>query len=121
MNAQLDWLTADRFADLRRSIIDVPRAANADPSTSHLAAERIKASGALGEQQQRVLECAQAHPGCTSAELADFEARADRGDYAYLRTMFGRRLPEVALLHIRRGDARVCRKTGAKCVTWWPR
>lgn len=101
-----------------RPLVDVPRAANTDPKTSHLAAERIKATGALGEQQRRVLELVRKFPGLTSAELA---AHIDAVNWKEHRPMIARRLPELAGVHIDRRDARVCKVTGSKCVTWWPR
>lgn len=126
MNAQLDLLaqpslsishtrnsTAKSFA-----LVDVPRAANTDPSTSHIAAARIKQSGALGEQQQRVLALVKKFPGLTSAELA---VHIDAVKWRDHRPMIARRLPELAGVHIQRGEARECRVTKAKCVTWWPR
>lgn len=100
-------------------LVDVPRAANADPDTSHLAAARIKASGALGEQQRRVLEMVCKFPGCTSAELA---AHIDATNWQSHRAMTGRRLPELERGgFVRKGEARVCRVCKAKCVTWWPK
>lgn len=104
-----------------RPLIDVPRAANADPHTSHLAAERIKASGALNEQQHLVLAYVKRFPGMTSAELAEQRAKEIGGTWREHRPMFGRRLGELAVFHIRKGEARVCRVCKAKCVTWWPK
>lgn len=101
-----------------RPLVDVPRAANADPDTSHLAAARIKASGALGEQQQRVLDLVKRFPGMTSAELA---AHIDATNWQSHRAMTGRRLPELERGgFVRKGEARVCRVCKAKCVTWEP-
>lgn len=134
MSAQLDLLATASATEIgtrwepkrsqpfpSRSLVDVPRAANADPETSHLAADRIKATGALGDQQRRVLDLVNRFPGCTSAELANAVSVATGDAYAKLRTQFARRLPELAGVHIRRGDARVCKVTGSKCVTWWPK
>lgn len=101
-------------------LVDVPRAANADPETSHLAAEQIKASGALGKQQQRVLDAVRCYPGRTSAELASLIAAERKDDYSTWRTRTGRRLPELRGVHIRMGESRVCQATKRECVTWWP-
>lgn len=62
-------------------LVDVPRAANADPETSHIAADRIKASGALGKQQQIVLDAVKRYAGATSAELAHFIAKDRSEEY----------------------------------------
>lgn len=104
----------------RMALIDVPRAANADPETSHLAAARIRDSGALGRQQRIVLDAVKRWPGSTSAELADHITNCQDGFYADWRSRTGRRLPELAKVHIRKGEPKVCRKTGVPCVTWWP-
>lgn len=101
-------------------LVDVPRAANADPETSHLAAERIAKSGALGEQQRHALDLVRAHPGLTSAELADVASNRGDGHYARMRSQLGRRLADLKGVHARQGEARICRMTQAKCVTWWP-
>lgn len=102
---------------------DTPRARNSDPETSHLAAERIKATGLLGVQQAVVLELVRRHPGHTSAELAMHYA-TDAGEPAsnwrIHRPMIARRLPELAGPHIRRGKPRECRINGTPAGTWYP-
>jgi len=92
--------------------VDTPRARNADPSTSHLAAERIKKSGALGHQQAAVLAAVRQFPGMTSVELAHL-AKMDR--YAV-----SRRTAELAGVKIRRGPPRACSVKGSQMVTWFP-
>lgn len=104
----------------RMGLVDVPRAAAADPETSHLAAAAIKASGVLGEQQCHALDLVRAHPGLTSAELADVASHRGDGHYARMRSQLGRRLADLKGVHARQGEARICRMTQAKCVTWWP-
>lgn len=90
---------------------DTPRARNTDPGTSHLAAERIKASGALGKQQQAVLEAVRQWPGKTAVELAHL-ANIDR--YAV-----SRRTAELSPVHIRRGPPRNCTVNGRPQTTWF--
>lgn len=103
---------------------DTPRARNSDPTTSHTAAARIKASGALGRQQALVRAYVEQFPGHTSAELAR-QMATSRGDgpggWAIYRPMLGRRLPELVPVHARKGEARICDVTGAESLTWWPR
>lgn len=101
---------------------DTPRARTSDPATSHIAARRIKESGALGRQQRVVCELVKAKPGRTSAELAlDYAIHelSMRGWQA-LRPMIARRLPELEPVYVRKGEARPCEVTGSTCVTWWP-
>lgn len=99
---------------------DTPRARRTDPETSHLAAERIKATGALGEQQRLVLDLVKRFPGCTSAELAKFHACQTGADFGQWRFRVARRLPELAPVHIRRGKPRECRINGTPAGTWYP-
>ena len=91
---------------------DTPRARRRDPETSHLAAERIKASGALGKQQQAVLEAVRKWPGSTAVEIARL-GQIDR--YAV-----SRRTAELAGVKIRKGQSRTCTVNGTPMTTWWP-
>lgn len=124
MSNQIDWIFQWPFHPGKRparTVIDVQRAARNDPETSHIAADRIKQSGALGKQQESVLEMVRLYPGCTSAELGKVAAIKNCASYEKMRSMYARRLPELALLHVERGESRICCITNAKCVTWWPR
>lgn len=112
----MDALTRDLFAD-------VPRARNSDPRTSHTAAARIKATGALGRQQSLVLEYVRRWPGHTSAELARRMAIARDDDarmWVAYRHMVARRTSELHPTRIRRGASRVCDVCGSDCLTWYP-
>lgn len=103
-------------------LADVPRARSTDPATSHQAAARVKASGALGRHQRAVLEAVQRFPGHTSAELA--ERLVGNPDLAAVTDLYhevARRLPELAGVHVRKGGARPCAVRGSSCTTWWPR
>lgn len=103
-------------------LADVPRARAADPATSHKAAARIKSSGALGRHQQAVLRAVQAYPGHTSAEIAAILRRdASMAHVSDLYHEVARRLPELAGVHVRRGQPRTCTVRGSSCTTWWPR
>lgn len=105
---------------IRQALIDVPRARNSDPETSHEAAARIKASGALNRQQQLVSDAVRVHKGFTSGELAKAHAKQYGGTWQQHRPMFGRRLKELEPFHVKRGPARMCLVTKTKCITWWP-
>jgi hypothetical protein len=115
---QADWIkgtfadTAGTFASVagRFPIVDTPRARNTDPTTSHEAADAIKASGDLGRQQQAVLAAVRRWPGLTSLELG---ARMSLDRWAVAR-----RLPELEGIHVRKGEPRVV--NGRRHVTWWP-
>lgn len=94
-------------------LADPPIARTSDAESSHLAAERVTASGKRGAQQARCLEGLRKHPGSTSAELA----QALNED----RFMTARRLPELEHASlVRRGAISLCRVSGSKCLTWWP-
>lgn len=103
------------------SIVDVPRSSRADPLTSHKAADRVKDSGALAKQQRLVLKAVKRWPGRTSAELAEKMAACDRKHWPELRAAVARRLPELALRHVKRGKERKCAVSRQVCITWWPR
>ena len=91
---------------------DTPRSRRSDPETSHIAADRIKASGVLGKQQAAVLEAVRRYPGSTAVEISTL-AGIDR--YAV-----SRRLPELSPVHVRRGPPRVCAVNGRPQGTWFP-
>ena len=85
-----------------------------DPATSHTAAERLRASGKLNAQRQRVLDAPTRWPGSTAVELASHSG-LDR--YAV-----SRRLPDLAQAGlVRRMAPRVCRVNGSAQTTRWPR
>lgn len=92
-----------------------PHSRRNDPRSSHEAGERMRKSGALGDQQARTAAAVRAWPGRTSHELAEL-ARMDR--YA-----IARRLPECERscpAQIKRGEIRTCSITGRAALTWWP-
>ncbi len=84
-----------------------------DPSSSHIAAEKLRRSGAQARQVQLVADAVKRHPGLTSRELAvacDID-----------RHLLGRRLPEAEQCGLlRRGAKRECKQGKTPAVTWWP-
>lgn len=105
----------------RKPLVDTARARNTDPETSHAAAKAVRDVGALTRQQFTVRGKVVANPGLTSAELAAHHAKLQcRGTWETYRPMYGRRLPELEGVHIRKGPPRICKVTGRMCVTWWP-
>ena len=83
-----------------------------DPSTSHTAAERLRASGKLNAQRQAVLDALTRCPGSTAVELA----KASGLD----RYLVSRRLPDLARAGLaRRMAPRVCRVNGTAQTTWY--
>lgn len=101
----------DDYTGDARLAVPMARAANADPVTSDMAAERIEASGRATAQRRAVMAAVLAHPGCTSAELAGF-ARMDRHAAA-------RRLPELRKAGlVRNPGRRTCSVAGILAVTW---
>lgn len=91
-----------------------PLAAAADPGTSHGAAARVKAKA--DDQAARVAALVAAHPGCTSLELANRSTDAELDRFTIARRLS---VAEGKGL-VRRGDARECRQSGHKALTWWP-
>lgn len=97
-------------------LFPVPRhSRRSDPRSSHEAGERMRQSGALGDQQAQAAAAVRAWPGRTSHELAEL-AHMDR-------YMLARRLPECERMEPRkvaRGEIRACSVTGRSAMTWWP-
>jgi hypothetical protein len=84
-----------------------------DPPTSKLAAEEMIEH--LAKCHAWALDCVTESPGWTANELGARYCVAD------VRRI-NRRLPELERLGlVVRGDERACRRTGRKCVTWWPK
>lgn len=89
-------------------------AANADPGTSHAAAAKVRAKA--DDQAARVAALVKAHPGCTSLEMANRSTDAELDRFTIARRLS---VAETRGL-VRRGDARDCRQSGHKALTWWP-
>ena len=85
---------------------DTPRARRNDPETSHIAAERIKASGTLAKHQNLIAQAIRSRPGMTYTEIAEVTGLE--------RHAVGRRLKELEPIHARRGEVR------DGMTTWWP-
>lgn len=92
-------------------LADTPRARRNDPETSHRAAARIKASGALGRQQALVLDYVRRFPGHTSAELARRMAEARDGVLTLRRNG-----SSPAVLRTRQRNNLIC--SGNGCAIW---
>lgn len=90
-----------------------PIAAAADPATSHEAARHLARTGQLTRSMRRTLTVLAAWPASppTSHELAGHDLR-DRYEHA-------RRLADLRERGlVANGDARPCRVTGRRAVTW---
>lgn len=86
-------------------------ARKSDPASSHIAAQRMVDTDAIGEQQRLVLDLVKRYPNHTSDELAGL-GRLDRYQLA-------RRLPELERDgFIERGRLRKSTKSGRPAVTW---
>ncbi len=85
-----------------------------DPETSKAAGRDLVQSWKLSKQQFLAITYLRVHPGTTAWEMAG-------GDIS-IRYFLNRRLPELVRKGLaRRGESRVCRITGTKQTTWWPR
>lgn len=88
-------------------------ARSSHPETSRIAAERMIDSGRLAGDSADALEMVRENPGLTAYELQSLD-RSGRPDR--IRRRLGG-LANSGLL--RRGEARRCRVSGSRCVTWW--
>ena len=123
MSLQLDWLSAAQEARKRGTrglLADTPRSRATDPDTSHQAADAVRRSGELGRQQLQVLEAVKRWPGRTSTELGKLIAEEVGEDVFRWRYIAGRRLSELAPVHVRRGKPRACQVTGNAAMVWHP-
>ena len=103
---------AELFSRTGTPNVQTPIARNSDPAPSHIAAEKLRASGKLRAQQQRVLDALTRWPGSTAVELAT-SSGIDRYTVS-------RRLPELVPLWARRGRPRACTVAGTIQGTWYP-
>jgi hypothetical protein len=89
-----------------------PRSHRDDPETSRRAAENLAKSGKHKTQRGATLEAVRRCPGATHAELGRFMG------VDWLTP--ARRLSELEDAGlVRKGEPRVCRVKGTRCVTWW--
>jgi len=95
-------MTGDLFARARRT----------DPETSHIAAEKIEASGKAATDRQLALYLVKRYPSSTAWELARFAGHPDRHRVS-------RRLTELRQGGLIQNDGkRKCRVSGALMMTW---
>jgi hypothetical protein len=93
------------------------RAATADPSTSHEAADRMNRSGTARRNAAAVLVLVKAHPWLTSRELSELPDCPPTID----RVEMARRLPDLERAgKVKQGPKRTCKAAGSKAVTWYP-
>lgn len=87
--------------------------ARTDPDTSHEAATKAVASGAVGKQREVVLAALKTFGPCTACELAKWSGID--------RFTCSRRLPELAGPKVRKVErlpARVCSVAGSRQTMW---
>ncbi|QAU25325.1 MarR family transcriptional regulator [Dyella sp. M7H15-1] len=93
--------------------VETPAARTNDPITSHPAVEEVTRSGQRHTNMLAVIDAVCAHPGLTSAELAQYTPLG--------RHEVARSLPEAARANaVVKGDKRQCFFTGNLALTWWP-
>lgn len=123
-----------RLRTLCGLLADTPRSRVTDPETSHRAAQAIKDSGALRQNQLLVLNAVHLWPGRTAVELGHLMASAGmtvvkgpKKDQRIVkptamqwRFECSRRLPELVPVHVRRGKPRRCEIAGTPQATWLP-
>ena len=120
----LDADRAQRRLGTTGLLADLARARRNDPSTSHQAAERVRASGALRESQIIVRDAVRRWPGKTAVELGRLldgtPCREIPREDHWWRIEASRRLPELDPVHVRRGEPRACSIARTSQATWWP-
>ncbi len=120
----LDAGRAERRLGTTGLLADLARARRNDPSTSHQAAERVRASGALRESQLIVRDAVRRWPGKTAVELGRLldgtPCREIPREDHWWRIEASRRLAELSGSHVRRGESRSCSIAGTQQATWWP-
>lgn len=120
----LDAGRAERRLGTTGLLADLARARRNDPSTSHQAAERVRASGALRESQLIVRDAVRRWPGKTAVELGRLldgtPCREIPREDHWWRIEASRRLAELDPVHVRRGESRSCSIAGTQQATWWP-
>ena len=87
---------------------DAPRARRSDPTTSHIAARRVFASGLAGAHRQQIAAAIRSRPGMTYKAIAEATGLEP--------VAVGRRLVEIE----RDGQAKAGEPHDGM-RTWWPR
>jgi len=96
----------------RLQILNGAMAHREDPDTSRLAAEQLVESGGLARQQQAVFDALHRCDGSTHGEIGQ-----TMGCHWLIPA---RRLPELQKAGlVKKGEPRICRVKGSRCVTWW--
>jgi DNA-binding MarR family transcriptional regulator len=99
---------------LKQLDLTFPLARASDPLTSHQAADRVVQSGRIYTQRAEILRVVREAPGSTASEIA--RALGQTSNH-----IASRRLPELEDEgFVRRGEARTCRATSYKAVSWFP-
>ena len=88
---------------------DPPRARRRDPRTSHIAADRFKASGAQNAHHRLIVQAIRARPGMTYTQIAEATGIEKHA--------VARRLKELEPESIRRGEPTT---DGRPMMTWFP-
>jgi hypothetical protein len=97
--------------DEPKSKLDTPGSHRNDPATSREAAKKLRESGGHRSQKIATLEAVRRCPGATHGELGRF-----MGVDWFIPA---RRLSELEREGlVTKGEPRVCRVKGTKCVTW---
>lgn len=96
------------------------RARNSDPSSSHLAAGDMNATGRAKRQRAQAYNVVHEHDGLTSRELARFMA-SDQVGVMKKHDLLHRRLPELREEGwIKNGKhLRMCAVSKRRAMTWW--
>lgn len=101
-------------------LTDNPLAADADPGTSHAAADAHDRSGARLANATLALDLVLGFPGSTGQELWQYATQEQRGQLRDHHELY-RRLSDLRHAeHVTQGPKKVCRVKGKPMVTWHP-
>lgn len=95
-----------------------PIAHNADPDTSHEAAEQHTSRGERERHAIIVLNLVRQFPGCTGCELWHMAASVDKADLKEMQEV-RRRLSDLNGIKVKQGPARRCSVKGTRQVVWY--
>ena len=99
---------------------DNPLAADADPGTSHAAADAHDRSGARLANATLALDLALGFPGSTGWELWSYATQEQRDQLRDHQTLYKRLSDLRHAEHVRQGPKKVCNVKSKPMVTWHP-
>jgi hypothetical protein len=97
-----------------------PIAANADPESSHIAAERITVSGKREAHCDLVFQLVCLHPGLTACEIWSMATESQQIELGEMQRV-RQRLSDMSEVRVMQGPQRKCKIRGTTQVVWFPK